>query len=369
MTACRGRAVLVACEDAGAARGLAPALARLRDAHEPLRWLLGPVAARCMREQGLARDEEEETAEVSSLDGVRAALARVPWDDVGVVVTGSTTWGLRLEAHAIRAAREARRPTMTLLDFWSNYEARLTGPEGRPLDLLPDRLAVIDAPMCDALRELGADPARVTITGSPAFDRALELRARRLAAGSHAAGDARPPVLFLSQPIRALYADALGYTEHTVLRALDETLASLGASAPALVVRPHPREDADALRAFVAALPRGGQVQRAPAGDLLEDAVRARLVVGMTSAALIETALAGVPTVSAQPERAGADPLPASLAGLIERADTYEALRAYTLGALRNRVHLEGSRVPRGFEPGAAQRLAALILETRGSAA
>jgi len=259
------RSIVLVCEDVGAAAALAPVAQRLLAQHRnPAISARGQAAAifasKCIPFGG------PESVAVSAA--------------TGVVVTGTTAWGERIEAHAIRKARSLHVPTLSFVDFWSNYRERLTLTQ--EFDVLPDRLLVVDSVMYDDLRALEL-PTELVITGSPVFD-----EIKPLAPPSDGS-----PVLFLSQPLSKLAT--VEYDEHTVIALVATACVRLGVE---LRVRPHPREDRTELATFLATLA-GTTISRSDA-SLMDDVVSSCGVVGMTTMALVEAALTGRATLSVQ---------------------------------------------------------------------
>jgi hypothetical protein len=339
------RQLLFVSEDAGAARALAPVAALRRRSGDRVRWLAAPIAA-----DAIGATDARVVTSLADLEGALAAELA----EADAVVTGSSCWGLRLEARAVRAAR-GRRPTATLIDFPSQLQPRLSFPGDTDLGALPDRVLALDATMRDALVTSGVEARRIVVTGSPALDEcwgAPLARRPRLDA-----------VLFLSQPLESLYgADAsapgwLGYSERTVLRELAPLVRDLGLE---LLVRPHPREDAAALAAALAALPGPPRLVAGPLREALEHSACA---VGMTTMALVEAALCGVPSVSAQLGRRGADPLPSNASGLTIAVDDAASLAAALAEAVRHPDGVERLERARalGWSPGAAERVSAAV--------
>jgi hypothetical protein len=344
--------VLLACEDAGGARALAPVVDKLLARGDIVDFLLGPVAARCLHESGIASD----IAPISNPSEVDAQLSR--WRDWHVLVTASTPWGLRLEARAVLAARAHACPSLTFIDFPAQYRERLSFPERDGLCALPDRVAAIDWPMRDDLLAIGVAPERIVATGSPAFDAIL-------AAPAPIVERRADTVLFLSQPIASLFgadesrSSFLGYTEHTTLAALAPLIARHRLR---LIVRPHPREDVAALETFIATLPGDVVLQSAPA---LADAVAsARLVVGMMTIGLTEAALRGASVISAQIGRRGVDPLASNRVQVTIPVVTESELASAVDELLRSPRSAADTRAriaALGWQPGAAKRLVAAI--------
>lgn len=331
--------VLVVCEDAGAAAGIAPVAARLRD-RDGLRGIVIGGASKAEFERwGLPNRV------VSDARAVQAAVDDADAHDI--VLTGSSPWGARLEAHAVLAARHRSLRVVTFVDYWSNYRPRLSFPGDSGLELVPDRLVVVDERMKREVVALGVDGSRVVATGSPAFDRLWSRRDPTPGAGEGA--------LFLSQPIEALYGTTLGYTEKTTLAALAPRLSR---SRTRLVVRPHPREDRDALASFVAGLPCDARIETD--GDVEDAILRARVVVGMTTMGLVMAALLGRPTASFQ--LGVSEPLELPTIGL---GATKLATAEETIDAVWSDLLDGPGAAPRfsdeAWRPGATERLLELL--------
>lgn len=319
--------VVIVCEDAGAAAALCIVGEQLAQEGRLRTVVAGIRAEPAFAAKGL-----------SPVSGMRAGVL----DGDAVLLTGSTMWGDRIEARALVEARQRGQWSVTFLDFWSNYLARLSYPSAMGLEILPSRLAVIDDHMFDEVVALGVDGQRVAVTGSPALDLIWE-RPRFIP-------DSSGPVVFLSQPIEALYGQSLGYTEVGVLAALAPRIAALGRR---LVIRPHPREDVDNLRRIVANLPGQCIVEWDDFERLLSSA---SVVIGMTTMGLVEAALRGLPTLSLQLGAFTRHELPTTRAGftalVVEEADIAQALAS-----------LQAPCIPRTgcWSPGAARRVIALL--------
>jgi hypothetical protein len=340
------RHYVVACEDAGAAAFLAPVLDVLRARGDRLSFWLGAVAAATFRERGLA----EGVVPLENADAIAHEIHGSPLlRNATALLTGTTHWGLRLEAHAaVEAQKQGLCPTLSVLDFWSNYEARLSFPASTGFGALVGQLAVVDDAMKDELLQAGAPAEKLVITGSPAFDITLAQRGTWRPAGRR--------ILFVSQPLESLYGRSLGYTERDVL----EALASVAAEAKAeLVIRPHPREDAAALESLAKSLSREARLDSAR--DLIDAVREARVVVGMTTMALVHAALLGAVTYSVQLDRVGDDPLATNRVGLTLPITTRAELRKRVFDALAAPVDGAQPPLPLGWAPGATARVVAAL--------
>jgi len=323
----------VIVEDAGAARALAPVVARLRAGGADVRGVFGSTAA-----------------------GAFAGVAeRASGDEVisqsDVLVTGSSCWGERIEAKAVLAARARGLPSVTFIDAWSNYVPRLSYPGDRDMAALGDIVAVIDPHMKAGLVRDGVDDARITITGSPVFDAFVD------AAPFGDASDESPTIVFLSQPLSKLYPGA-NLNEIVALRAL----ALTAPQAARIVVRPHPREDRGALAELLATLPvRAGFSEHA---GLAEDLAGASVAVGVSTMALIEAATRGRFTIAISlGHPLGIDWQHVLDAGLLVDASSPERLRQLLDEAIAARGQREagGALEALGWSGGATDRLVDVI--------
>ena len=159
----------------------------------------------------------------------------------------------------------------------------------------------------------GLPAERLVVTGAPHYEHLLSVNDRSRGEPIRARYEIGPTdrlVLFVSQPLEALYGAALGYSEHQVLETVSGAVASLSAPPAgriAFAVRRHPREER---------VGHSPLVLDASGGDSLDWILAADVVVGMNSAVLLQAALIGRPTVSVQPGRRDHDLLPSNRMGL-----------------------------------------------------
>jgi hypothetical protein len=297
--------IVSVCGDAGGANALAPVLELLRHEGRVALDSFAYLQAQAVFERR-ALVFSPIPPDAASSWPTEIVAQRAPQ----LVVTATSHNGRDYEKHFIAAARAHGVPSLALLDFWSNYRARLAAADGT-LRYVPDRIAVMDAAARDALVEIGVPGERVRITGQPAFDALAARRAGFDAAARMATrrslGAASDDVLvvFASQPLRELYgaaeaAGGLGYDEHSVLDALVAALEPLasGQRRISLVIRPHPRESARDHAARRSAAIRIGV---AADGEQYDTVMAADLVVGMTSILLVEACHLGCAVLSLQP--------------------------------------------------------------------
>jgi hypothetical protein len=215
-------------------------------------------------------------------------------------------------------AREAGIPSLAGLDAWINLKRRFLDEKSGEL-VLPDLVITIDEENRQALLAEGIS-TQSEIAGQPHLEAVVEkLRERRkseknvtpgLDPGVHVDGRVKPGhdenchntaiIAFFSEPIDSDFPDgSRGFEQFETAALLAE---SLFAHTPVqLVIQPHPREDIKTWKNRIAA-PEG--VALTIGGGRTDDLLaKADLVTGMTSMVLIEAGLAGIPTLSLQPNR------------------------------------------------------------------
>jgi len=362
----KGRKIQVIAGDAGGANALWPVVAALRNSGAEVSLAGYAVAPALWRQRG------EAVLELSAATSVDDAFEMLRAGGATVMLCGTSLNGLDLERRFVLAARRAGIPSLALLDFWSNYRARFSS-DGRNLDCLPDRIAVMDEQARAEMQAEGFPASILETTGQPLFDDLAHCRqastpaARAATRQVMAVGDERW-VLFASQPLREVYGTAgsagwLGYDELDIVPPLLSSLARINEDMPLrLTLLPHPRESRSRCASWLETLP---WAALAPSGmNNRELVLAADLVIGMNSMLLMESALLGTATLSVQLGLRGVDCLSISRAGKIPRVECAEALEG-TLrnllaeGQIRNR-HLAGlESLPR---PGkAAERVAELV--------
>lgn len=308
--------VIAVCGDPGGANAVAPVIQALRaDRRVTVQALAYREARELWARRGL---EFEELAERMPSAAVADLLRR---QNAVLLLTGTSFNSINLENRFIAAAREMRLASLAVLDFWSNYTQRFGDQDGR-LVYVPDRIAIMDERAREEMVSAGFDPKRLVITGQPAFDDLAVWRLRFTPMRRQAIRETLKVdlgallVLFASQPLSLLYGSAPthplypGYDEQKVLRvlvaALDE-IAEKRHQEITLVVRPHPREAADA---FIEAHGHTTRLIVSVEVEARDMVMAADLVTGMSTVLLMEACYLGCVTVSLQPGLRSPDVLP-----------------------------------------------------------
>lgn len=213
-------------------------------------------------------------------------------------------------------------PSVYMIDFWSHYGHRFPKAEADDTHL-PIRICVIDERMRDEMVKEGFPSGPLVVTGNPHFEHFTE--------GITRDTEDTQLAVFISQPVRTdVQAEGsldCGFDEYKVL----ETVIARLPAGMRLSIRLHPREEKSKFDAYL-----NGRVAIAEETTLEEALSKAGLVIGMFSPVLMQSALAGKPTISYQPERTGEDPLPTNALGITQspasESEFADLLAAYAKG-------------------------------------
>lgn len=214
----------------------------------------------------------------------------------------------------IAFCRDHGVPCLFMLDHWSNYGEHFIAPDGRAT--LPDRVMVMDdyarQRMVEALSGAvaGFDPAVVRVVGHPNLERSVRgikaVDSGAIAAFRREHGLAGPFDLLLLDPFCQDFGmgphdrDKVGYTEYVVM---DEYARRFAQPGRPLLVKPHPRQDGEAVARYLARRhpDLDARLLAQPGLDL--PVAAADRVFGMVTIALVIAHLAGKAIVSLQPGR------------------------------------------------------------------
>ena len=103
---------------------------------------------------------------IKYLDADKAAFNITGAD---LVLTG-TSFGDSIEKRIIVAAKAQNIPTISIVDFWTDYVPSFSDPETRNLKYLPDYILAVDEIMKKEMVAVGFPPNKIFITGNPFFD-------------------------------------------------------------------------------------------------------------------------------------------------------------------------------------------------------
>jgi hypothetical protein len=285
--------------DPGGYEAVQPVFARLLEERQPVLFCCaGPAGA---LNPSCAAVEDDILARMEILSARR---------EIAALVTG-TSWGSQLENRARALCQGRGIKTLAILDYWSNYRARL---ELSSSVRYPDCYAVMDEMAKKEAIEEGVPPSIIAVLGQPGLDRYVNAPRP---AGQRGKGS----ILFVSQPLSVLYGDSLGYTEFDALSDCRKVAAACDL---ALKIKFHPKESEDFKDAFQSMEARGNLYSLLPEYEW---------VVGMNSMALLHSALMGIKTISYQPRLAVPDGCITNKLGLTVLVKDREGLRKELLTA------------------------------------
>jgi len=253
----------------------------------------------------------------------------VKWADI---VFTATSYPADTEISLWKTARGLRKPTVVLLDFWSNYIERFTDPSKGNV-FWPDKILVMDEMSKKGLINCNAPAKCIEITGQPFLERRQkDFSSKRIPVKTGLKG---LNIMFLSQPLHnSPSVKKLGYDEFNVLDCIVEVLNSLAefdGLLPNLVIRAHPRENRGDLKAHLDFSNIKFKWSFDKENNPDKTIARCQFILGISSTLLIEAALANKTVVSIQPELASEDPFPMSRLGYCKRIDKPDVLKKYIL--------------------------------------
>jgi len=293
--------VFVACYESGGAQIISSFIKNNRLMENTQYCLGGP--ARPIFENKLGKITNLSLHDITKLD---------PKTDL--VMTGRSLvpeW----ERDAIRLAKDRGVKVVTFLDHWVNYEdsfipvSRRASSETRKfLDLLPNEVIVGDKYAARLIKKTRIPAGIVRFIENEYFcDLKVFFKPRRPVSSS------KKHILYISEPIyddlKKIYGDGnkWGYNEFDVLKEIVNFVPEFKKMGfEGLIIRLHPNEKKEKYAGILNDPSRQKDfgVCLSEHMSLEEDILRAKLVLGMESMALVIAILAGVKTVSYLPKSA-----------------------------------------------------------------
>ena len=252
------------------------------------------------------------------------SLAKLIESEHPDLILTATSQGLSIEKKITKIARIQKIRTIAIIDFWSNYGLRFSDPGSKNLAYLPDYILVIDKIMKKEMTDQGFDPRKLIVTGSPFFDTFSKSTKQK---------ERENLLVFFSQPFSELFKSGdrnyLGYNEIQVFEDLVEVLEKLQLKMP-IKIKFHPR--VRKLNKFDRIIKNSklkiSIEKKLSAEDLIK---KSKLVMGMNSVVLFQTAVMGKGVLSYQPNLKEADPLISNRLGLsaavYKKKDLYSELK------------------------------------------
>lgn len=228
---------------------------------------------------------------------------------VSGLVTG-TSWGSNIELRIIAACKISGIPTLSILDFWSNYQARFRDEEGN--FIYPDYFIVMDELAASEAVNEGIPPNIIKVLGHPGLDQFKKEKKLKKTSSQ------KRKILFLSQPLSALYGKELGYTEGQVLEEIIQAVQEI--KDYSLYVKFHPKDSSHIKKSCS---------NLSVEGNLHDIMTEYDLIIGMNTMGLLHAVLLGLPVISYQPNLQKPDICITNRLGLTRRVNTYQELKSF----------------------------------------
>jgi hypothetical protein len=301
------RRILALSRDRGSMQAIAPVIIALEDCRAvEVKTYATKESFPVIAESGLTG----ELLDAASLSCNPKAYLGAILDTYGpaLVLTGSSPARGRVpetpEQFAILEARRRGLRTIAVLDYWGMYEERFSRDgQAIALDLLPDKLCVIDRRAALDLAALGVPANTIAITQNPWLDTLAARTAVVVAGGAGCITDGIT-VLLISQPLaETRTARKWQYDQYDLFRCLLDAIPvpTKKDNYATLRVLPHPSEDASLWQMLIATAQREHlrfEVCNGRDLNLLRDA---DYVVTSHSTLAYEALYFGTPCISLRP--------------------------------------------------------------------
>jgi len=214
----------------------------------------------------------------------------------------------RLESIITNYSNRNKIPSLSVLDFWSEYNTRYSLTDELLLDAIPTIICVMDKRAKDEMVSLGFNESKVVVTGNPHWDQLnliqknirscnVEIIKKKLRVKNN-----NKILLFLSQPLTDSSKAQNGYTEISVLNDLYFMMNELPFfSNTILCIKLHPRENIDKFNRNFKPVCNNEIIYVQDEIDVYDLAVASDYIVGIYSMLLVEYSLLGMNVVSYQP--------------------------------------------------------------------
>ena len=238
---------------------------------------------------------------------------RTPFDITGadLIFTG-TSFGDSIEKRIIFVAKAENIPTVSIVDFWTDYVPSFSDPEKRNLKYLPDYILVVDEIMKKEMVAEGIPPGKIFITGNPYFDSFSKKPDRKTD---------KNLIAFFDQPFSEIYKeskkdykDCTKFDEVRVFEDIVKAVDKIDLNKK-IVINFHPRaEKTDKFDKII----KNSKLEIKKEKKLNNKSLikKAEIITGINSVVLFEAAMMGKKVLSYQPGLKGADPLISNRFGL-----------------------------------------------------
>lgn len=207
------------------------------------------------------------------------------------IVLTSTSINSNIERYFIRFALDLNIKNYVFIDSWAGEDVRFNSPK---VSVVPANIFVCDSPMAESYTKYKLQGSKVIIVGNPH----LELLSKRSFPPRTHHSDI-PVILFCCENIKHYFPNKQ-VNEFTIIEDIINEFRETGIR---IVIRPHPMESKEPWQNFFEnGKSKFGQIvlELDFNSSIYDSFFNSDLVVGISSMALIESALLGVPTFSYQ---------------------------------------------------------------------
>lgn len=264
-----------------------------------------------------------------------------------LIVTGSDGDENGLDKPLISAGINLDVRNLAVFDFWGAYLEKFSSKDTQDLAYLPDRIAVPDEMVREAMVRKGFDERLLVVTGRPCDDSLVDLVEQY----NNRTGELKeelgfdpelPLIMYASQPVSFYYTGKdypkVGYDELSVLRQVIEARDSLDKKVN-LLVKTHPAEEEDGKCKTIGKIlevieGKNVVLKRKKEYDTNRAALASDVIVSTFSTVLIEAALLDKLALSLQPEKIGDDKMDTNAYGVTVGVYRSEDIRPILESAL-----------------------------------
>lgn len=319
--------IVFSAHDAGGANSILPILKTFPKKHKALVLVDGPAAL-------IFRNNKVKYSPVKGLSK-SAILKCLKRFDAEVLIAG-TSLGDTIDKKILEVMRKQNKPSIYIVDFWSNYFQRFS-KRNHDLFYLPTLICVADEIMRSEMIAQGFSAEILKVTGNPYYD---SIKARVSVTPAN-----KKNILFVSQPITKInsskVANQYNFNEYDVLEDLIEILVK-SKNKFELYIQTHPSEN---KKKFIKLFKKSAITPRFGNNDLEKSLNESGLVVGMNSAALLVAAILKKNIVSYLPADMVRGKIVRARLGVENVAYTFNELDYFVNGYLSEKVKLKSKKI------------------------
>jgi hypothetical protein len=359
--------VAMAVRDAGGARCIGPVADLLVSDGHAVQIHASDPGLSLLRDDGVTAELVATDDKITETDAAELLDRLHP--DILFTAAGFST---SLE-HPFRiAARGLGIPSVAIVDYPSNYSPRFVRPgESFENNSIPDIVCAIDEASGAGLVDDARIPeARIHLTGSPAIELSRQTLLRLRSGTSNSIENlsrSKQVLAFMSEPVPGNTPEERRPI-NVLVRWLDllHDASEKSGSGYTVLVKPHPAERIDPLKAAVAGAVSSGDDVTVVEGSNARDVIaRADAVFGLTTVALAEAGFAEVPSYSLQPwlqDNNGMDACFASQQGVAHLLRSWDEAEVTAHHLFKNGPDLLSETAHMTDHDGATRRVADIVV-------